>query len=55
VRNYEALHIVKEDRNILHTIKKSKANWNDHILHRNCLLKQVTEGTIEGILEVMGR
>jgi hypothetical protein len=28
-------------------IQKKKANWIGHILHRNCLLKHVTEGKIE--------
>ena len=39
---------VKEDRNILHTIKRRKANWIGHILHRNWLLKCVVEVKIEG-------
>jgi hypothetical protein len=38
VRNEEVLHRVKEERNILHTIKKRTANWIHHILRRNCLL-----------------
>jgi hypothetical protein len=33
----EVLHRVKEERNILHTIKR-KANWIGHILHRNSIL-----------------
>jgi hypothetical protein len=55
VRNEEVLQRVKEDRNILHTIKRRKANWIDHILCRNCLLKDVFEGKIERMIEVMGR
>jgi hypothetical protein len=39
---------VKEERNILHTIKRSKANWIGHILDTNCLLKHVIEGKLEG-------
>jgi hypothetical protein len=39
---------VKEERNIVHTIKRRKANWIGHILRRNCLLKHVIEGNIEG-------
>jgi hypothetical protein len=27
VRNEEVLHRVKEERNIVHTIKRRKANW----------------------------
>jgi len=39
VRNEEALHTVKEERNILLRIKKRKAKWIGHILHMKCLLK----------------
>jgi hypothetical protein len=39
---------VKEQRNILHVISKRKANRIGHILHRNCLLRQVIEGEIKG-------
>jgi len=48
VRNEEVLLTVKEQRNILHEIRKRKANWIGHILHRNCLLQQVIEGKIKG-------
>jgi hypothetical protein len=37
VRNEEVLHRVKEERNILHTIKRRKANWIGHILRRFCI------------------
>jgi hypothetical protein len=37
-----------EGRDILHTKKREEANWIGHILCRNCLLKHVIEGTIEG-------
>jgi hypothetical protein len=37
----ETLLTVNEQRNILHEIRKRKANWIGHILRRNCLLKQV--------------
>jgi hypothetical protein len=53
VRN-EVLHRVREERNILHTIKRRKANWIGHILHRNSLLKHMIEGKLEGRVE-MGR
>ena len=46
VRNEEVLLRVNEQRNILHEIRKRKANWIGHILRRNCLLKQVIEGKI---------
>ena len=55
VRNEEVLLRVNEQRNILHEIRKRKANWIGHILRRNCLLKQVIEGKIKGEMEVVRR
>jgi hypothetical protein len=46
---------VKEERNILHTIKRRKANWIGHMLRRNCLLKHVIEGKIEERIDETGR
>ena len=46
---------VNEHRNILHEIRKRKANWIGHILRRNCILKQVIEGKIKGEMEVTRR
>ena len=55
MRNEEVLLRVKEQRNILHEIRKRKANWIGHILRRNCLLQRVIEGKIQGGIEVTGR
>jgi hypothetical protein len=55
VRNEEVLLRVGEQRNILHEIRKRKANWIGHILRRNCLLKQVIEGKIKGRIKVTRR
>jgi hypothetical protein len=55
VRNEEVLHGVKEERNIVHTIKRREANWIGQILRRNCLLKHVIEGKLEGRIEMTGR
>jgi hypothetical protein len=55
VRNKEVLLRVSEQRNILHEIRKRKANWIGHILRRNCLLKEVVEGKIKGWIEVTRR
>jgi hypothetical protein len=41
VRNEEVLHRVKEDRNIIHTVKIRKVNSIGHILRRNCLLNHI--------------
>jgi len=46
---------VNEQRNILHEIRKRKANWIGHILRRNCILKQVIEGKIKEEMEVARR
>jgi hypothetical protein len=46
VRNEEVLHRVKEERNILQTVKRRKANWIGHVWCRNCLIKHVIEGKI---------
>jgi hypothetical protein len=48
MRNEEVLQRVNEDRKILHTMKRRKANWIGHTLCRNCLLQHVIEGKIEG-------
>jgi hypothetical protein len=55
VRNEEVLHGVKKERNILHKIKRRKANWFGHILRRYCFLKHVIEGKLEGRIEITGR
>jgi hypothetical protein len=55
VRNAEVLHRVKEERNILHKIKRAKANWIGHILRRNCLLKHVIEGKLQRRKEMTSR
>ena len=56
VRSEEVLLRVKEQRNILHEIRKRKANWIGHILRRNCLLQRVFDGKIRGGgIEVTGR
>jgi len=55
VRNKDVLLRVKEQRNILHDIRKRMANWISHILRRNCFLQRVIDGKIQGGIEVTGR
>ena len=55
VRNEDVLLRVNEQRNILHEIRKRKANWIGYILRRNCLLKQVMEEKIKGEMKVTRR
>jgi hypothetical protein len=49
VRKEEVLHRVKEERNIIHTVKRRKANRIGDILRRNCLRQDAIEGRIGGI------
>ena len=55
MKTEEAFRRVKEKKNILHTIKRRKAEQFGHILRRNCLLKYVIEGKTETRSEVTGR
>jgi hypothetical protein len=55
VGNEVVLHRVKEGRNIPNTMKRRNANWIGHILRRNCFLKHVIGGKLEGRIEMMGR
>jgi len=55
VRKEEVLLRVNEQSNILHEIRKRKANWIGHFLRRNCLLQRVIEGKIKGGIGVTGR
>jgi hypothetical protein len=55
VRNEEVLFRVNEHRNILHERRQRKVNWIGHILRRNCILKEVIEGKINGDMEVTRR
>ena len=55
MRNEDVLLRVKEQRNILHEMRKRKANWIGHILRRNCLLQRVIEGKTKGRIDVTER
>jgi len=45
---FSVLLRVKEQKRILHEIRKRKVNWIGHILRRNCLLQGVIEWKIQG-------
>ena len=55
VRNEEVLQRVQEERSILQTIKRKNDKWIGHILRRNCRLKHVIEGNMDGKIEVTER
>jgi hypothetical protein len=48
VRNKGILQRVKQEKNILQTIKRRNGNWKGSFLCKNCLLKHIIEGKIEG-------
>jgi hypothetical protein len=48
VRNVQVLRGENGVRNILRKIKRREANWVGHVLRRDCLLKHIIEGKIEG-------
>jgi hypothetical protein len=55
VKNEEVIHRVKEEKNILHTIKRKKDSCISHILRRNCHPQLVIEGKIVGRIKVTER
>jgi hypothetical protein len=55
VRNEEILHRITEEKDILRSVKIRKDKCICHIIHRNCPLKYVIEGKVEGRIEVTGR
>jgi hypothetical protein len=52
VREVKVLHKLKEQRNIIHTVKRKKANRIGHILRGNCLIKRIIKREIKGATEV---
>ena len=52
VSNEEVLLRVKEQRSILHEIRKRKSNLIGDILRSNCLLQRVIKGNIKRRIEV---
>jgi len=53
VTDGEVSQRVKEETNIIRTIKM--VDWIDHMLRRNCHLKDVIERKMEGMLKLRGR
>ena len=51
----EEISCVFKTNSIEHTIKGRNVNWIGHVLRRICLLKHVTEGRMEGTIEVARR
>jgi hypothetical protein len=45
---WKSIVLVKEERNILHTIKRRKTNWIVHIFRSNCIIKHVIEEKVKG-------
>jgi len=45
----------EEQKKIPKTTKGTTANWIGHILRRNCMLRHIIQGMIEGRIEEGGR
>jgi hypothetical protein len=43
MRSEEVCQRVMEERNILQAIRRRKANWIGHMLHRHCLQQHLIE------------
>ena len=54
MRNEEVLRRVEGQRNILNVIKRKKVNWIGNILRKNCLFRNIIEGKIEEMIELVG-
>jgi hypothetical protein len=48
VRNEAVSRRVMEEKSMLHTMKRRKANWIGHRLRRNCILTDAIEEKIGG-------
>jgi len=46
---------VKEQRNILQTIRRRRAKWIGHILRRNCLIRHFIEGEVVGRINYLAK
>jgi hypothetical protein len=46
---------VKDERCVLHRIRRRKINWISHILRRYCRLERVTDGKMGGVTGRRGR
>jgi hypothetical protein len=55
VRIEEVLHRFEAERNIINKIKRKKALLIGCFLRRNCRLKDISEGKIDGGIQVTGR
>jgi len=47
--------VVKAEWNILHTVRRRKANWIRHISRTNCIQRHIVGGKIQGKTESTGR
>jgi hypothetical protein len=47
-KSSEVFQRIKDERNIIHTIKRRKVNWIGHILRRNLLLNSALKKKFKG-------
>ena len=51
----KVLHRIKVAGKMQHAIERRKDNWIGHTLLRNCLMKHLIEGNMEGKMEMNRR
>ena len=51
VTKKQILERIGENRTLLNNILRRKANWIDHIVRRNCVLHDPTEGQVKKVKE----
>ena len=54
VTNHQVIERIGEKRTLINNVQRRKVNWIGHILRRNCLLRDATEGQMTEV-ERVGR
>ena len=55
MRKEEVLQRAKQEKNIVHIVQGKKDNQIGHIWFKDCVLKHVTEGKIEKVVDGTGK
>ena len=48
LKSEEVIRKISKERNTVHAVNRRQDNWFGHFLRRNCLVKDLIEGKIEG-------
>jgi hypothetical protein len=50
VTNHQVIERIGEKRTLINNVQRRKVNWIGHILRRNCLLRDATEGQMTEVI-----